>query len=428
MNRKFSDKYLKSPQMIGNKRSLFYKRNNFIDSFRLGESKMNYIKKINLKNPKPSMYPALMCDQKKGLIFLKSNSLHVDKNLKPEKVINGYKIEKFTLKNPINHNILSNNKNPLNNFSPRVNQLSSNRDNTNYMINKQQNSPIKSNNDHSEIIQEVIQEDIKQTQLTNQKKSSDIIPTQNIDLKNFTNREKAFYLLSQSTVLRLTERIIFSQSTPKIRSLVPIKDILFSNELFIRNEINTLNEKLDSYTKMIMEPFNPSKLAEISLNFITNEDEKEFIQLFLLKKLNGNKEGKDFYYNYIHIMFYLIENKFIEVNENENVANLLYKILNDKGYKHIKDFLYEMFIKKTNKNRNLIELYDNFEELKETLPNKIENNEIIKSNRFISFSYFLIKEFLDYGIKRKEIIFLKSETEKFLNTLKFKIKRFKFDK
>ena len=428
MNRQFSEKYFISPQMLGNKRTFFNKKNNLMDSFKLVDSKMNSLKKKNLKNTKISMYPALMGDQKKLMIFLKNNSLHLDKNPKQENGINGYKMEKIPIKNSTNYNNMSNSKTPLNNFGLQIKQIISHKTNSNDVaVNKEHNSIINNHTNHTDIIQEKIQEDNKQTQPTNQKKS-DIIQTENVNLKNLSNREKSYYLLSQSTVLRLTERIIFSQSTKKIRDLIPIKDILISNELFIRSQINILNEKLESYTKMIMEPFVPSKLAEISLNFITTEDEKEFIHLFLLKKLNDNKEGKDFYYNYINIMNYLIENKFIETDKKENVANLLYQTLNNKGYKHFKDFLYEMFISKKNKNNNLTALFDNFEELKETLPNKIENNAIIKLNRFISFSYFLIKEFLDYGIKKKEIIFLKEETEQFLNTLKCKIKRFELDK
>ena len=82
-----------------------------------------------------------------------------------------------------------------------------------------------------------------------------------------------------------------------------------------------------------------------------------------------------------------------------------------------------MLTVKKNKKESLIKKFNNFMDLNEKLPNMINNHEEIKSNKFIAFSYFLVKEFIDYGMKIKDTIILKEDTEHFIDTLRFKIKR-----
>ena len=57
------------------------------------------------------------------------------------------------------------------------------------------------------------------------------------NLKKLTSKEKAFGALTQSKILQLKERIIFSRATENLKSLIPIKDIINSHELFLKEKI-----------------------------------------------------------------------------------------------------------------------------------------------------------------------------------------------
>ena len=48
-------------------------------------------------------------------------------------------------------------------------------------------------------------------------------------IKDLSQKEKAYFILSQSKLLQLKERIIFSRSTENIRSLISIKEMINSN-------------------------------------------------------------------------------------------------------------------------------------------------------------------------------------------------------
>ena len=101
--------------------------------------------------------------------------------------------------------------------------------------------------------------------------------------KYLSQKEKAFFILSQSKLLKLKERIIFSKATKNLHSLIPINEIINSNQIFIKEKINELKLKLIDYTKKIEKPFSPSKTADISLNIIKKGDEdifKDFLESY----------------------------------------------------------------------------------------------------------------------------------------------------
>ena len=68
----------------------------------------------------------------------------------------------------------------------------------------------------------------------------------NVDL---SGKEKSYYILSNSPILSLKERILFVRSTPNIRSLQNISLILSKNENYLRDKIMELNEKIINATK-----------------------------------------------------------------------------------------------------------------------------------------------------------------------------------
>ena len=256
------------------------------------------------------------------------------------------------------------------------------------------------------------------------KNISDIInKINNIDkdikLKSLTNKENAYLLLSQSNILNLRERIIFSKATKKISSIISIKDILKSNKLFIKEKIKELEKKIEKYNIIIETHFTPSKTAIISLNIIKKEDEDNF-KNFLLNN-NIDEKEKEYYYKYVEILYILLEDNINEKNFGKIDINMLYNKLKIKKFNNCKDFLYEIFILQKSEKTYNEQKMDKFCEEFGKLPDFIKHQENIKKNRFISFSFFLMNEIYIYWNKLKEFLNLKNQTQYYIEYLKQKL-------
>ena len=225
--------------------------------------------------------------------------------------------------------------------------------------------------------------------------------------KNLSIKECSYYILSKSPILRFCERMMFARSTPNIKKILS-KEIIFNeNKNLLENKIKELREKIALCNKILSTPFTASKTAEITLNFITSLQELEFKD-YEISEIN---EEEKYYYNYIQILYYLLNEEF---EENENIKknailslrNNLYRIISNKGYKSIRDYLYSVYIKKK-------------DEIKE-IPKINEINSLIKKNnnmfriqyslkfsKFISFTMYLIKEIIKFGNDLKSTFELK---------------------
>ena len=240
-------------------------------------------------------------------------------------------------------------------------------------------------------------------------------------LNSLSGKEKAYYILSQSKVLRLCERIIFSRTTPKIRSLISINDIIKSNEIFIKDKIKELEQKIITYNNIIETAFSPTRTATISLNLILKDDEDDFKKLYF--KDDSLDEDENKYYNiYIQLLSILLNEKFNEKNlENINI-NIVYDKLREKGFLSFKDYLCDVFITKKFKKESINEENEKkFIELFEKLPDLIRYEGDIKNCRFISFSYFILYEFNNYLKKNKEYAQIKDKIQYYIDCLKKKI-------
>ena len=114
-----------------------------------------------------------------------------------------------------------------------------------------------------------------------------------------------------------------------------------------------------------------------------------------------------------------------EINENKLLANL-YDILNKKGFKKIKDYLYFLFISKQNKKENIF--MNNIDKINKLIlnesPRLLQYEESLKNCRFIVFSIYLIKEIIDYGNMITKTIELKEEENDFIKKMKKKLEKF----
>ena len=240
-----------------------------------------------------------------------------------------------------------------------------------------------------------------------------------INIKNLNSKEKACIILSQSNVLQLSERIIFARASQNLISLISINDIMNSNEIFLKDKIKQNQLKLMHYNKKIETPFTPSKTADISLNIIKKEDEdlfKEFTNIYP----NLEENEKQYYHTYICLLYILLEEDINGIDLKNINSNLLFDKLSKKGYEHFKDYLYLNFIKRQSNILNNDNIMNKFEELYGGLPDLIKHSGIIKNNKLVRFSYFLIKEIYDYRNNLKQLIDIKNKTKDYIDVLKTK--------
>ena len=242
---------------------------------------------------------------------------------------------------------------------------------------------------------------------------------------HLTSKEKALLILLNSSILPLSSQFILSRSSSNIRKIVLKKDILLNYQLYLINKIKDYEEKQILYNEKIKTVFNPTKIAEITLNFITNQSEKMFNEHYFLLSKNKNNNNFIYYKNYIKVIYYIINEKFedenkLEINENKLLSNL-YNILNKKGYDNIKDYLYFIFISNNNTHKENI-FMNNIDKINEIIQNEVPNllhfDESLKMCKFIAYSLYLIKEIIEYANKIKKTIKIKIKEEELIQNMK----------
>ena len=239
----------------------------------------------------------------------------------------------------------------------------------------------------------------------------------NIELRG---KEKSYYILSDSPILRLKERILFGRSTPNLRSFQKIENILNKNEIYLNNKIKDLNEKINECDKKINISFNPSKTAEINFNFILSKDEDELKHFELF---SDNENDKKEYIIYMKLIYILFDENYENV-ETKRLNDNLYICINKKGYKNIKDYLYYLYFK----NKESIDVIHKIIQINNVLGDVNFYSKKcfqFKFCRFALFTSFLINEIICYGNNIKNIIDLKIKTKEFIDVIKQKLDLYK---
>ena len=237
-------------------------------------------------------------------------------------------------------------------------------------------------------------------------------------MEKLSNLEKSYYILSKSPVLRLKERLFFARSTQNLRNIQSVPDILKKNETFLKEKIKELEGEISECDKRINTAFNPSKTAEINFNFILSKDEDEFKNFVWFAE---NENEKNEYYGYLKL-FYLLFNESYENIELKNLSEKLYVALSNRGYKTIKEYLYDIYFKKKD-NNNIVYNIDKINNLlnEEEIDEKING----KFCRFALFTSFLVKEIIKYGNDVKNMVELKIKTKEFIDVINNKLKLYK---
>lgn len=240
-------------------------------------------------------------------------------------------------------------------------------------------------------------------------------------LNSLSEREKSFYVLAKSPILRLSERLFFGRSTPGIRDILTIPDLLNINERYLNNKKKELEGKLQECNRKIGSAFTASKTAEILFNFILEKDEDEFKQLF-----QYSENDKNYYYTYIKIIYLLFDFEYDKI-ELKQLNSKLYALMLKKGFNSIKDYLYHIYIKKK-ENINIVYKIDKINEVLRTAPDLIKNKSRYRFCRFILFTSFLIGEIIDYGNDIKNTVNLNLKTKNFIDIINKKIESYRKNK
>ena len=240
-------------------------------------------------------------------------------------------------------------------------------------------------------------------------------------LNSLSERERSFYLLAKSPILRLSERLFFGRSTPGIRDILTVADLLNINEKYLNNKKKELEQKIQECNRKIGSTFTASKTAEILFNLILEKDEDEFKQLFQF-----SENDKTYYYTYVKIIYLLFDFEFEKI-ELKQLNSKLYSLMLKKGFNSIKDYLYHIYIKKKEK-INIVYKIDKINEVLRAAPDLIKNKTRYKFCRFILFTSFLIGEIIKYGNDIKNSVNLNLKTKNFIDIINKKIESYRKNK
>ena len=240
-------------------------------------------------------------------------------------------------------------------------------------------------------------------------------------INNLSEREKSFYVLAKSPILRLSERLFFGRSTPGIREILTIPDLLNINEKYLNNKKKELEGEIQECNRKIGSTFTASKTAEILFNLILEKDEEEFKQLF-----HYAESDKKYYYTYIKIIYLLFDFEYEKI-ELKQLNSKLYALMFKKGFNSIKDYLYHIYIKKK-ENINIVYKIDKINGVLKTNPDVIKNKSRYRFCRFILFTSFLIGEIIIYGNDIKNSVNLNLKTKNFIDIINKKIESYRKNK
>ena len=236
--------------------------------------------------------------------------------------------------------------------------------------------------------------------------------------KNISSREGAYYLLSTSPILRLCERLIFSRASPNVIKVITTSTILKNHEVFLNAKANELKSEIELCEKRLKMPFVASKIADITLNFITSLDEQEFKDFDIYET---NEEDIKLYYNYVRLLYLLFNMNYDDDYDGKKLKNNLFETLKDKGFKYIRDYLYHIYIAKKEEN-NIVEKIDIINnEIIKKMPKILDYHETLKICRFLGFTNYLIKEIINYANNIKDVFILKIKAQNFLDIVLDKI-------
>lgn len=358
-------------------------------------SNTNLKVKFDLKENANSIKKNKKTTSKKG----KNNSM--DKNQKIElhnKFFGGDKNKKNT-RNLSNNSLNNNYNNTKDKFSKTTSQISLYR-------NLHNNSIFESKSKTKILTQD--------KNLNSQTDNNNIkIP----EIKNLTQKEKACLILAFSKCLRLTERALFSFSSPKFKEAITKKIILNTNKIYLKEKLEELEEKINRCDNKLENKFNASKTAEITLNFVTLNIETDF-KLNLTEGLDDETEKK-YCDNYVKLLYLVLGESYDKIENNMLIKNLYNKI-GEKKYQNIKDYLFYLYIQNKDENKSL-ENVDKINQIIKKIPDILNFKMTAKYDKFILYTSVIVNEIINFANKRFDTLKLKNDCKKMIEIINMKL-------
>ena len=358
-------------------------------------SNTNLKVKFDLKENANSIKKNKKTTSKKG----KNNSM--DKNQKIElhnKFFGGDKNKKNT-RNLSNNSLNNNYNNTKDKFSKTTSQISLYR-------NLHNNSIFESKSKTKILTQD--------KNLNSQTDNNNIkIP----EIKNLTQKEKACLILAFSKCLRLTERALFSFSSPKFKEAITKKKILNTNKIYLKEKLEELEEKINRCDNKLENKFNASKTAEITLNFVTLNIETDF-KLNLTEGLDDETEKK-YCDNYVKLLYLVLGESYDKIENNMLIKNLYNKI-GEKKYQNIKDYLFYLYIQNKDENKSL-ENVDKINQIIKKIPDILNFKMTAKYDKFILYTSVIVNEIINFANKRFDTLKLKNDCKKMIEIINMKL-------
>lgn len=310
------------------------------------------------------------------------------------------------------------------------NSKSSKSENLNTTKNKFLNLTIQKLEKNNSYNNYIIVEDNQKREFFSSKKN--LIQINEKHIKGLSGKENAYYILSKTPILRLRERMIFSRSSLSLRKILSKESMLNDNKIILHNKIEELDKKISLCDKILNTPFTASKTADITLNFITSLQEIEFKDYPILL---SNEEEKKYYITYLKIIYNLLEIE-IEINSKNNENSVfdqnnmildlrknLYTNINNKGYKSLRDYLYNTFITKKDYIKEIPKIAE-INYLVSQVNNLFEIHNSLKICKFISFTMYLVEEIVKFGNNIKSSVELKVKAKNMVDIINRKLKKY----
>ena len=239
--------------------------------------------------------------------------------------------------------------------------------------------------------------------------------------KKISAKEQALCILANSPVLRLCEQLIFCRSSKNIKNSLNVDTILKNHNIFLNAKANELQNEIKLCEKRIKTSFVASKIADITLNFITSNDEQEFKDFDIFET---NQYVINEYYNYIKLLLILLNGNYDNKLNGQQLKAKLFEKLKANNFIYVRDYLYYIYIEKKEEFK-VVEKIDIINELLKNSPKILNFNETLKICKFIAFSNYLIKEIISYANNMKDTIELKYRAENLLDIVMEKIDKMK---
>lgn len=235
-------------------------------------------------------------------------------------------------------------------------------------------------------------------------------------------KEQALCILANSPVLRLCEQLILCRASKNIKNSLNVDTILKNHNIFLNAKANELQNEIKLCEKRIKTPFIASKIADITLNFITSNDEQEFKDFDILET---NQYEINEYYNYIKLLLILLNENYDKKLNGQQLKAKLFEKLKEKNFIYVRDYLYYIYIEKKEEFKIVekIDIINN--ELLKNSPKLLNFNETLKICKFAAFSNYLIKEIISFANNMKDTIELKYRAENLLDIVMEKIDKIK---